>query len=62
MDNIPCVSINIFTDLSHYSGIIPCGIKEYGVTSLKKLGVNISYEEFDVVLKKEFYRVFYCDY
>ncbi|KYW93642.1 lipoyl(octanoyl) transferase LipB [Ehrlichia ruminantium] len=52
------VSINVFTDLSHYSGIIPCGIKEYGITSLKTLGVNILYEEFDVVLKKEFNKVF----
>ncbi|QGR02695.1 lipoyl(octanoyl) transferase LipB [Ehrlichia ruminantium] len=55
------MSINIFTDLSHYSGIVPCGIKEYGVTSLEKLGVNVSYEEFDVILKKEFYKIFPCD-
>ena len=55
------VSINIFTDLAHYLGIIPCGIKDYGITSLKELGVNVSYEEFDIVLKKKFYEVFSCE-
>ncbi|WDM85084.1 lipoyl(octanoyl) transferase LipB [Ehrlichia sp. JZT12] len=52
------VSINISTDLSHYLGIIPCGIKEYGITSLKELGINVSYEEFDIILRKEFYEIF----
>lgn len=32
------VSINVSPDLSHYTGIVPCGIKEYGVTSLSALG------------------------
>ena len=48
------ISININPDLSHYNGIIPCGIKEYGVTSLAKLGVNISMEEFDKELINTF--------
>ncbi|KJV65500.1 MULTISPECIES: lipoyl(octanoyl) transferase LipB [Ehrlichia] len=52
------VSVNVYTDLSHYSGIVPCGIKDYGITSLEQLGVDISYEEFDVVLKKKFYEIF----
>lgn len=32
------VSINVDPDLSHFTGIVPCGISEYGVTSLKELG------------------------
>ncbi|AAZ68674.1 lipoyl(octanoyl) transferase LipB [Ehrlichia canis] len=52
------VSVNIYTDLSHYLGIVPCGIKEYGVTSFKQLGVNVSYEEFDIVLEKKFNEIF----
>ena len=34
------ISLNVAPDLSHYSGIIPCGITEYGVTSLAALGVK----------------------
>lgn len=34
------ISINVNPDLSHFSGIIPCGIKDYGVTSLKDKGNN----------------------
>jgi len=48
------ISININPDLCHYNGIIPCGIKEYGITSLAKLGVNVSMEEFDKKLVKAF--------
>ena len=33
-------SLNVSTDLSKYSGIVPCGIKDKGITSLKELGVN----------------------
>ena len=52
------VSVNISTDLTHYSGIIPCGIAEAGVTSLKDLGITVSYEQFDEVLKDKFYETF----
>ncbi len=52
------VCINVNPDLSHYAGIVPCGISEYGVTSLEKLGINTSMEELDVVLKKEFAKIF----
>ena len=48
------ISININPDLRHYNGIIPCGIKEYGITSLAKLGVNVTMEEFDKKLVKIF--------
>ena len=48
------ISLNVHPDLSHYSGIIPCGIDTFGVTSLAALGVNVSMEEVDAILKREF--------
>lgn len=52
------IAVNISTDLDKFSGIIPCGIRNYPVTSLLELGVNIQMNEFDQVLKSEFKRVF----
>lgn len=52
------ISININPNLNNYSGIIPCGIKEYGVTSLKNEGVDISIDDFDKLFKKNFFKVF----
>ncbi|GHM58742.1 MAG: octanoyltransferase [Candidatus Mesenet longicola] len=52
------VALNICPDLFHYSNIIPCGISEYGITSMKKLGIETSLNAVDEVLQKEFYRVF----
>jgi lipoyl(octanoyl) transferase len=52
------VSINVNPDLEHYKGIIPCGIKEFGVTSLKQLGYDISYRELDDILKSKFHDFF----
>lgn len=49
------VAVNINTDLNMYDGFIPCGIRDLGVTSLKKLGLEISLEEFDEILKKSYY-------
>ncbi|MDX1950365.1 MAG: lipoyl(octanoyl) transferase LipB [Rickettsiales bacterium] len=43
------LSININPNLKHFEGIIPCGISEFGVTSLKELGVKISSNEFDEI-------------
>lgn len=43
-------SVNIDPDLSHFTGIVPCGIEEFGVTSLKRLGLDISPEEWDEAL------------
>lgn len=48
------ISINIDPDLSHYSGITPCGISQYGVTSLVDLGLPISMAELDSALIKTF--------
>lgn len=47
-------SVNIAPDLSHFSGIIPCGISEYPVTSLARLGRAVSMEEFDAALRRHF--------
>lgn len=43
-------SVNLSPDLTHFEGIVPCGIDEFGVTSLRKLGIDIEPEEFDKVL------------
>lgn len=48
------IAINVNPNLEHYTGIIPCGISEFGVTSLKELGYNISMQELDVILKEKF--------
>lgn len=53
------ISINLNPDLSHFDGIIPCGINDAGVTSFEKLGVEVSQEELDKTLQKEFEGVFY---
>lgn len=52
------ISVNLSPDLSHFSGIVPCGIAEYGVTSLHDLGVNISMEMLDKALIAAWYQVF----
>ncbi len=48
------IALNISPNLSNFKGIVPCGIKEYGVTSLKKLGYNLSLKEFDYIFIKHF--------
>ena len=45
------VAINLDPDLSHYAGIVPCGIREHGVTSLKALGVQATMADLDAALK-----------
>lgn len=52
------IALNVNPDLSHYSGIVPCGIKGYGVTSLAELGVKVSMEEVDAALRRSFEKVF----
>jgi lipoyl(octanoyl) transferase len=52
------IAINVAPDLAHYQGIVPCGINEFGVTSLKALGVDASMDEVDRVLKQQFARTF----
>jgi lipoyl(octanoyl) transferase len=52
------IAINVEPDLSHYAGIVPCGIREFGVTSLKALGVNATMDDVDTALKETFPTVF----
>lgn len=52
------ISINVEPDLSHYSGIVPCGIQEHGITSLVDLGLPVSMTDVDIALKQCFGRVF----
>ncbi|MEZ5813802.1 MAG: lipoyl(octanoyl) transferase LipB [Alphaproteobacteria bacterium] len=52
------VAINVNPDLSHFEGIVPCGIREHGVTSMAELGVDVAMAEVDVVLRENFERVF----
>lgn len=54
------VSLNVDPDLSHFSGIVPCGVSEqrYGVTSLADLGHIVTMAEVDMVLRREFTGLF----
>ena len=52
------ISLNIEPDLSHYRGIIPCGIREHGVTSLCDLGLPVTLADADVALRQSFERTF----
>jgi lipoyl(octanoyl) transferase len=47
-------AVNVAPDLSHFGGIIPCGIAEYPVTSLADLGMDVSLAEFDAALAATF--------
>lgn len=44
-------AVNLDPELSHFSGIVPCGIAEYGVTSLARLGLAVAAEEWDGALR-----------
>ncbi len=52
------ISINVEPDLEHFGGIVPCGITEYGVTSLVDMGLPVSMADVDVALKRSFDQVF----
>ena len=52
------LSINVEPDLSHFDGIVPCGIREHGVTSLVDLGLPVSMADLDAALLKTFASVF----
>ena len=47
-------SVNLDPDLTHFGGIVPCGIAEYGVTSMARLGLKVSAEEWDAALAARF--------
>jgi len=52
------VALNVDPDLSHFSGIVPCGVRAHGVTSLADLGIPASMADVDVVLKQSFKKIF----
>ena len=52
------LSINVEPELSHFDGIVPCGIKEHGVTSLVDLGLPVTMGDLDDALKRTFAAVF----
>ena len=52
------ISLNVMPDLSHYDGIVPCGITDQGVTSFEDLGQLVSMPEVDSVLRLAFERHF----
>ena len=52
------LSINVDPDLDNFQGIVPCGIKDHGVTSLVDLGLPVSMADLDIALKKSFSKVF----
>ena len=52
------ISINVEPDLSHFSGIVPCGIRDHGVTSLVDLGLPVTMADLDAALLAEFSRHF----
>ena len=53
-------ALNVEPDLTHFSGIVPCGVSEqrYGVTSLADLGIPVSLPEVDIMLRREFEPLF----
>jgi len=52
------IAINISTDLEKFKGIVPCGLNNFGVTSMQKLGKNIDLITFDTILKEKFLEFF----
>ncbi len=52
------ISFNVEPDLEHFSGIVPCGIQDHGVTSLVDLGIPVTMPENDIVLRAEFEKIF----
>ncbi len=52
------ISLNVEPDLSHYTGIVPCGVRRHGVTSLVDLGIPVSMPEVDAIMCKSFSDIF----
>ena len=55
------LAINVDPDLEHFSGIVPCGISDHGVTSLVDLGLPVTMGDLDVALRRSFAQVFQGD-
>jgi lipoyl(octanoyl) transferase len=52
------MSINVAPDLTHFDGIVPCGVSDHGVTSLSDLGVHADMADIDNALQQAFEKVF----
>jgi lipoyl(octanoyl) transferase len=52
------IAVNISPDLTKFDNIIACGLKEYGISSMHKLGKIVSFNEFDKKLRYEFDKIF----
>lgn len=52
------ISVNVDPDLTHFEGIVPCGISEHGVTSLVDLGLPVTMPDVDLALRDAFTSVF----
>ena len=52
------ISLNVDPDLSHFDGIVPCGVRDHGVTSLVDLGLPVTLVDADVALKNSFQKIF----
>lgn len=50
------IAINVHPNLDYFSGIVPCGLPEFGVTSLEKLGIQISLPELDLLLQQTWHQ------
>jgi len=52
------ISLNVAPDLNHYAGIVPCGVRDHGVTSLADLGLSATMGQVDQALQIHFQRIF----
>lgn len=52
------IALNVEPDLEHFSGIVPCGVRQHGVTSLVDLGLPVTMDDADVALRAAFEDVF----
>jgi len=55
------ISVNVEPDLTHFDGIVPCGIRDHGVTSLVDLGLPVEMGDLDAALRRTFDRIFEAD-
>ena len=55
------ISINVEPDLDHFGGIVPCGISNFGVTSLVDLGLPVEMSDLDAALRASFSEIFETD-
>lgn len=52
------IALNLEPDLTHFQGIIPCGIREFGVTSLVDQGLPVTFDDLDAALYRSFLDIF----